>query len=50
MHGKNKWRIKRIKIGIGILLFGQKTWIKRGILVLDSNIYDLTVIYLYATI
>ena len=48
MYGKNKWRIKRIKIGIGISLFGQIT--KRGLLIMDSNIYDLTVIYLYATI
>ena len=48
MYGKNKSRIKRIKIGIGILLFGQTT--KRGLLIMDSNIYDLTVIYLYATI
>ena len=38
-----------MKIGIGILLFGQKT-AKRGLLIMDSNIYDLTVIYLYATI
>ena len=48
MYGMNKSRIKRMKIGIGILLFSQKT--KRGLLIMDSNIYDLTVIYLYATI
>jgi len=24
--------------------------VKRGLLIMDSNIYDLTVIYLYATI